>query len=92
MTAAGLHQLGDELDAAGALGIGEGDNAVQLQLFLLKGFPESGQLSGYGSDIIHYSGRPVVIIVVVLDSNSGRTQFQTQLIIYSSLINRHSLP
>ncbi|VXA78013.1 conserved hypothetical protein [Aeromonas salmonicida] len=49
---------------------------------MLKGFPESGQLSCYGSDIIHYSGRPVVIIVFVLDSNGGRTQFQTQLIIY----------
>ncbi len=73
-------------------GLGERDDAVQLQLLLLKGFPESGQLSGYGSDIIHYSGRPVVIIVVVLDSNSGRTQFQTQLIIYLSLINRRFRP
>jgi hypothetical protein len=82
MAATGLHQLTDKLDAAGALGVGERDDAVELQLLLLKGFPESGQLSCYGSDIIHYSGRPVVIIVFVLDSNGGRTQFQTQLIIY----------
>ncbi|MNC08004.1 hypothetical protein D3C75_555750 [compost metagenome] len=70
VTTAGLHQLADKLDAAGAFGIGERGHAIELLLFLLKGFPESCQLSCYGSDIIHCSGRPVVIIVFVSSSNS----------------------
>ena len=65
----GLHQLADELDTAGAFGIGEARHAVKLLLFLLEGFPESCQLSCYGSHIIHSSGRPVVIIVFVSSSN-----------------------
>jgi hypothetical protein len=69
VAATGLHQLADELDTAGAFGIGEARHAVKLLLFLLEGFPESCQLSCYGSHIIHSSGRPVVIIVFVSSSN-----------------------
>ena len=79
---AGEHQLVDKLDAASTLCIGKRQYAVEFQLFLLKGFPESCQLSCYGSDVIHYQVALLSLLFLVLDSNSGRTWFRSSPVIY----------